>query len=248
LGPAFVLVVLFGLALFGVARAWIRAAPWLRRLSEAPRCLAGTVREGLVRVDGVAECARTLTSPAHRAACIGYSVKVEELVRRGKSSTWVTRHEDSEILPFDVVDSSGRARVEVGPDTTLEFLREPVVHQDLFNALPEHVESWVRGLGVELEGTLLRKGMRVREWRLDAGETCLVIGEGGRVTDPAGASADYREAPTRSVIRHGAWGLFVADRSGESLRRDLRRRLAWRSAVAVLPLAGLVAYALLGHG
>lgn len=133
---------------FMMLRTWRQVSPWLRRLDEAHRCLAGSVREGLVRVEGVAECRETLTSPVHQVPCVGYAVKVEERVRRGRSSHWITRHEDSQILPFEVADSSGRARIEVGSDTSLEFLGEPAVGQDLFRELPP-TDARVRSASVE---------------------------------------------------------------------------------------------------
>jgi len=234
------LLVSAGFAIFGITRTWTRVAPWLRLMAQAPRCLAANVRPGLVRVDGVAQCKETLTSPVHQAACIGYSVKVEEMVGRGKKSKWITRHEESQILPFEIVDPSGRAKVEVGPETALEFVRERAVGQDLLNELPAHVETYARAHGAQLQGRIYRSTVRVREWRLDAGETCMVMGEGRREADPSEPATGYREAPTIGVIAAGGQGLYVADRTGKVVRRDLRRRLAGSFALAIFPIAVLV--------
>ena len=82
------------------------------RLADVPTSDAGHVFPGLSEVYGVVE---PIGQPAAAASdgrpCVWWRYEVEQYVKRGKNSEWVTREEGATAMPFLVRDQSGAVRV-----------------------------------------------------------------------------------------------------------------------------------------
>jgi hypothetical protein len=201
---------------------------WPKLLRETPRGPAAEASSGLVRLEGTARAgAEPLTSPVWGASCLAYRVEIEEAVGRGAERQWHLRHRDATMCRFRLEDASGAAVIEPTPLPILELEREPSISQGLLEELPPRAAAFVDACGIDRQGILFSKRLRVSEWRLDAGEPCTVIGTVlRREIDPAPPAGGYREAPTVPIVSAGDGDLWIADRHGEALRRALRRRLA----------------------
>jgi LemA protein len=80
------------------------------RLVDTPTLDLGGLRVGDVEVAGTLTSDAPVEAPVSRATVCWAEVKVEELVRRGKSSSWVTRHAETHGWPHAVL---GDGRYEV---------------------------------------------------------------------------------------------------------------------------------------
>ncbi len=82
------------------------------RITDVPTSDAGHVFPGLTEVSGVVE---PIGQPAAAASdgspCVWWRYEVEQYVKRGKNSEWVTREEGATAMPFHVRDKSGAVRV-----------------------------------------------------------------------------------------------------------------------------------------
>jgi hypothetical protein len=70
---------------------------------------------GTVEVAGSAEMAQPLQDPIFKLDCVYFQIKVEEKIGSGKSSRWVTLHQNSsDAVPFRLKDDTGKILVLPG--------------------------------------------------------------------------------------------------------------------------------------
>ncbi len=82
-----------------------------RLVENLPTSKCRSLAMGLVELEGKAVGSETFPSLIGGIACFCSMVKVERYKRSGKSSRWVTVHEEERILPFFLEDETGRVRV-----------------------------------------------------------------------------------------------------------------------------------------
>jgi hypothetical protein len=152
---------------------------------------------------------------------------VERQGRKGRYVHWEESRRELTARPFDVREADGRVvRVEPGADPTLA-------------AYPT-VEGGER---FERDGTRSRK----RVARLAAGERVFVAGVASEVATLAGASSNYRDAPSLPAVRRPDDGPLAIERASyEEVHRERSRDAAMRSRILV-GLAALLTVVSLPH-
>lgn len=226
---------LVGLA-FSAGHLWYHAKVakgWVDALRNLPLRPIAEAMEGTVVLEGRAEpLGEALTSPAHQHECVAYSVEVFSWMKRFNRSNFEQVYRAVEVVPFRLVDSTGEAVIEATNAAELDLRKEPYLKKEFFDDLEPHLAEWVRARNVPVAGSGPHDYIEFRERRLDAGETCTVIGEVVRLAaGPGGAT--YRQGTRVPVIRSGAGTLAIADLPHEKLQVRVIERLwlAWIGAV-----------------
>lgn len=158
------------------------------------------------RVVGHAQALQhVLTSPLTGRPCVYYIAKVEEHRSSGRSSYWKTIISESNFVPFQLIDQTGRAIVDpAGAEVVLDF--DGSSSSGTFNEANPTQEAFLQRHGHKSKGWIFNKGLRYREAVIHIGETVAVMGAGVREPDPdASPTAEYRGAPaTRLRLMHSA--------------------------------------------
>ena len=217
-------LLVFG-ALACVVGAGLLAGAWgesqrRRAIARIPTTPTGGAGPGPVEVQGRAAPAE---APVAARLTEGEGVmgvwRVQEMRRSGKSSQWVTLHEEREAPPFHVDDGTGPILVdaaEADVDAEPTFLAESGMGRDP----PPRVLAYLQSRDVTHEGWLgVNRRMRFTETLVKAGEPLYVLGVAEAA--PPGAKARY-------VIRSGTrQAPFILSTRGEkgAKRRALQKAL-----------------------
>jgi len=203
---------------FAIVRG-LRPPEGVRRLLDAPRVAiadagdAADVRlEGKVEpLDGV-----TLEAPASGEPCVYFERTLEEVEDAGSGAiAMVARVVERRVegVPFVLRDAGGYAIVDPSGATALLDLDHE--HED--DAGRDLPTPMLRGIGFGIGSRRARRFVRVKEHRIAAGDTIVVIGRGVREPDPdpARVTGAYRDGPaTRLRLTHSPqFPLHLLDRS-----------------------------------
>ncbi|HEY8212123.1 MAG TPA: GIDE domain-containing protein [Myxococcaceae bacterium] len=227
--PAFLVV--GGVALLGAFAMyrWGRSFRAIaRRIEEMTSTPASRVAPGFVEVKGRAKGARSpVTSPVSKRPCVYYRFLVEELVKRGKSSTWRTRIDDQQECGLLVVDA-WQGEIEVNLRAATLMLKPDLRTKSGFlNDAPPELEATLRQYGGTSQGFIFNKAMRYTETVLNAGDEVYVIGTA-------------RQQGGRMMIDRGGDLFIVSDQPEEEVTRSFHGKKTSRYLVSVLlALVGL---------
>jgi hypothetical protein len=181
--PAFILMVVFGLAMAAVP---LVAAIYTRRrtalVKRTPTSNIAMALEGYCEFEGTAEAidGQLLTAPLTHSPCVWYHAKVEKWARgRDSESEWQTVKEATSSTPFFVRDATGVCLVdpydaEITPSDKSQWTGASVEPSDRNPARLSVTESTTPL--VEVAGTGSAK-YRYFEERIYAGGPLLVLGE-----------------------------------------------------------------------
>jgi hypothetical protein len=199
-----------------------------RRLEEMTATPVSRVTPGFVEVKGRAKGARSpVISPVSKKPCVYYRFVVEELVKRGKSSTWYTRLDDRQECGLLVEDAwQGEIEVNLG---AAELMLKPDLRtkSGFLNDAPPELEATLREYGGSSQGLIFNKTMRYTETVLEAGDEIYVIGTA-------------RQQDGKMVIDRGDDLFIVSDQREEELTRSFHGKKTTRYVIsALLALVGL---------
>ncbi len=82
-----------------------------RQIQDTARINIGSAAQGLVEIEGYAWPMKAAITAVCGRQVVFYNYKVQELVSRGKNTSWETRYEFNHNFPFYVIDFSGVALV-----------------------------------------------------------------------------------------------------------------------------------------
>jgi hypothetical protein len=170
-------------------------------------------------------------------------VIVQELRRRGKSSTWVVIYKETYDRIFYVDDGSGeRARVHTeGAMMVLDqaqvassgFLRDP----------PPHVQQFLAQRGIASEGMVFNRTLRFTEELLAPGDSLYALGPSSR--EGGGQGGAFRQGPPgQLVLRAGngfAHELILTNKPENTLVMKMLTGFLVGAVLAALGAAGVVA-------
>lgn len=138
--------------------------------------------------------------------CVWVRITVQELRRRGRSSTWVTVINESDGRPFFVDDGSGGyARVSpMGAHIILD--KHKIASSGTFNDASPHLEAFLQSRGIQSTSFFgFNKQMRYEEEVLSPNDPLYAIGPSRR--DPGPPVGDgYRNAPSTELVMFAAGG------------------------------------------
>ena len=220
-----VLVVCAVLASAGVSAARLarqrrRVQALRERIASFRLRLVARTGEGRAAIQGRARPLELLRAPLSGAAVIGFRVKVEHL-GRSRRSRWTTLVDVSEVAPFEVEDSTGRALVRPTESQLLLEL-ETIKESGFFTSAPPELEELLQRHGETSRGFVLQKKLRWSEYLLEPGEQVFACGKARREPDPGAEGGGFREAPTRLVLEAPEEGpMLIADRLPGRLLRAL---------------------------
>jgi len=202
------IVILVVIGLIAVFGWYFSKANRLKRLLRSMKSwpLAELPEDTQGRVVGQAHpLGHVLTAPLTGRQCVYYIAKVEEHRSSGRSSYWKTIIQESNFVPFQLIDQTGRAIVDpAGAEVVLDF--DGSSSSGTFHDANPTQEAFLQRHGHKSAGWIFNKGLRYREAVIHVGETVAVLGAGVREPDPeASPTAEYRGAPaTRLRLMHSA--------------------------------------------
>lgn len=231
--PAFVVGTF--LAGWGIGRL-----PDYLALGRAERTATGAVGSGPVAVEGTARAAgEPLETPIEGEPCLCYRLRVRDdraLVGR----SWVTVEVREDGGPFLLDDGSGPVAVDPG-DAHLDLARstdESVSWGYRSVRVDDEAPEYVRGLADRIPGIERGDRLQYREETVEPGDDAFVVG----AAEPDGGSTDRSRADGAGVreiddgppgdgpadaasatVRDGGDYFLVSTRSGDAVRRRLRR-------------------------
>lgn len=182
----------------------------------------GQVRSGEVcKVHGLVETPTPLLSPFSQRPCAWYEVLVQEYVRAGRSSRWVTVHSERRATAFVLKDRKGPGKVEVDL-TGAEVLLAGEGGSDDRQTVARYLEQ--RG-----DKRLLGYGeLRASEATLEPGEKVFVL---GTVLEPS---------PGRLVLSRGKAPFVLSDTdSGQVAYKENNAMYLTRFWAGLTALMGL---------
>ncbi len=178
----------------------------------SPSSIADATEGAELRLVGRAEAiagVEPLVAPFSGRACVAYRILVRE--QRGqKTKHWVTLVEEDRAVDFDVVDATGRARVDsaavhIALDADAAGLR------NAFQQSPRLEEFLAERKISSGAYTLGKSTMTFKEGVLELGETVTLAGTGSWESDPAQRGEGYRgESGKRLRIRPLSSGKVLA--------------------------------------
>lgn len=181
--------------------------------------IADAVNGDVVRIVGVLrERGELLRAPLTGRACAFFDVRVEELVSRGKSTSWIERINEMGSQPFVLEDESGRALVET-KRFVCAVVRDTNLRSGTFHDAQPEMEALLGRHGQESTNTLgLNRSLRYTEGVLEPGERVTVLGRARWEDDPEGTAVDgarggYRTSAKRRrlVIEAGVEPVRASD-------------------------------------
>lgn len=168
-------------------------------LAVTPTLKAAAVRTGSVQVAGTVEAASTLRTPIWGAECVAYHVAVlteragmrrqTGELQKTEVSVMGSAHEETGGVPFDVVDDTGRVRVDVDSRVRLAMSSARVSRRGLLSRLTPEAQRYLDHVMDTLGGPV-----ELRESWVPVGRKCHVVGEGVSPTEAT---------PGRLVHGHG---------------------------------------------
>lgn len=146
----------------------------LRRIENTPTSAVRSMPMGLVELHGAARSGEPHTAPFSEKPVAFYRARVEQYRRRGRSSRWVTIHDEISSEAFWLEDETGRVLVlPEGAELNL-----PSDYHRRFNGsrLPAHLESYLDGVGIAPRSFGFGKSLRFTEWHIGAGQPFYLHG------------------------------------------------------------------------
>lgn len=190
-------MILGGLAILVIGRAFLSDTPLLSRLQSAPVTKIASVIEGEdTRITGVLEYVpdqEVLVAPMSGRRCAAWFLRIEEERmghKRGRP-LWIEVLTESESSGFALVDETGRALVDgLLLDMKLNFDSTSGGRSD---PQSEKLLPYLEERGVSTSGLIFGKTLRYREGILEEGERVTVWGAGHWMKDPSAQGASYRD-------------------------------------------------------
>ncbi len=206
------LVLAFGI---GLVFAWPRprvrdvGVSMSRRLAEelsvTRLCKAAHLQEGFVQVAGTAHTAGPLKTPIWGIACVAYRAEVltphTELFRSAghlqshEISVMRAVHSETGATVFDIIDDSGRVRVEADSRVRLAMKYCRSSEHSLFSRLTPEAKRVLDSVMDTLGGKV-----EVREFWVPVGANCCVVGQAALAT-----------ATTPARLMHGEREILIGD-------------------------------------
>ncbi len=218
------LIVAVGFGLVALLCGWagldeLRRRGRLLRTRPSP---IGSCEGGFVALTGRVVPLQTLTSPFAGAPCVLYEHCLEEHVRKGKSASWDTVHDERHFEPFLLDDGTGVARIRAD-DAELLIRRDVHLRSSSLTADAPELAAYVRACGLPTESFLgLDRRYRLTERFLAPGDEALVLG----TARPAEA-----DEGVALVVESGDPDFIVAD-GGEGAEAAVASTLGSRAVAA----------------
>lgn len=161
-------------AVFGVASAigfWLaqRKANKVKLFQQEELEVGDVKGAGVKKVHGVVVTPQPLKAPLSDTPCAWYRVQVQEYVRRGRYSTWVTIHDEASHAPFQLKDRKGPGAIDVelaGAEVLLAGEGGTEDHGTIVRFLEARGKTRMLGYGE----------LRAGETTLQAGEKIFILG------------------------------------------------------------------------
>lgn len=118
-----------------------------------------------------------ILSPITKKPCVLWQLEIDEKRRSGRSTRWVTVYRNYSAVSFDILDGTGRVRLE--PRHEMELILHNDVHKSsgLFSSLDDDVQKTLKELGIQTKGTVFNKSMKVNERYVEQDEQVYVLGK-----------------------------------------------------------------------
>jgi hypothetical protein len=154
-----------------------------KRMLETETVRVDRLKGGFSEVKGRARgSGKTLTSPMSQTPCIYYQFKVEEYVRRGRSSYWRTVVDDRQDAGCLLDDGHGQCAVRIR-ESELLLNAGPALKSGTFNDASPELEATLQRYGTSSKGWVFNKAMRYTETLVVEGQPIYVIGTAMRRAD-----------------------------------------------------------------
>ncbi len=206
-----------------------RKASLLGLIEGTPTTLIGKIRGGLSEIKGrIVASVDVLDAPLAGRSCVYLHLKIQERVKRGKSSYWVDRVNETRGGRFLLDDGSGRVEVALN-NATVEFETDEHRSSGFLDEAPPDFERLLQSHGLSLTGIIFNKTFKCTETILEEGDEIYLLGEpqmGGEMPFFNGSQGEV---------------FFVSDNDEDSLISSMRNYIFVERLFAFIALAASLA-------
>jgi len=191
-----------------------------RLFENIPTSKMRSLAMGLIELKGKIVGAKIMIKdPFDQKECVYWSVTIEEYVKRGKRSKWVTRHKASDSVPFSISDETGSVLIHTAKADMSNIKRDNSYEAALLftGDLPKHIKQYCYRNNVKYDGWIGRRKMRCRTTYLEIKDQLYVIGNARPIKQEEKAISDKATAAIE-YIKGGFY--IISDKSEKELIDD----------------------------
>ena len=148
-----------------------------RIIANLPLSKIRSLSMGLVKLNGqIMQNEKLLISPINKEKCIYYNCHIEELKKRGRSTSWVTIFRSIASVPFYVQDETGKILVNL-KNAEVNINMDSQDKSGFFKKINPNFQEFLTKIGVKYKNFLnIPKSFRYKESFLAPGDQIHIIG------------------------------------------------------------------------
>jgi hypothetical protein len=192
-------------------------------IEDIPTSAVRSIAMGLVEIFGqvVPSKGSIIVSPLTNKDCVYYTYEIEEYIRSGKRSRWVTVKKGSEGVHFFLKDKTGLVLVEPN-GAEIEIKNDFFFESRIGRDPPQIVKDFMKKSKMSFEGLFgTNKTMRFTECVICPGDNVYILGDAA--DNPYVQEATAKSNVDDIMICKGDDAFYISDESEKELLSELGR-------------------------